>query len=68
MARVELREIGKRGRTNHLETTTVVVDQGDEDACLSVLKTMAKAHKRRPEQCELRVKVGTKTKTYRLAA
>lgn len=68
MARVELREIGKGGRTNHLKTTTYVVDQNDEEACLSVLRTLAKAHKRRPDQCELRVKVGTKTKTYRVAA
>lgn len=67
MARVTLREIGKKGRTNHLETKTVTVNGNDDDAWLSVLKTMAKAHKRSPGDCELRVKVGTKTKTYRTA-
>jgi len=66
MARVELRELGKGGRTHHLETTTVAVDGNDEEACLSLLKRMANQHKRTAAQCELKVKVGTRTKTYRV--
>jgi hypothetical protein len=66
MARVDLRALGKGGRTNHLETTTVAIDGGDEDACLDLLRRMARRHKRTAAECELRVKVGTKTKVYRV--
>lgn len=66
MARVTLREIGKKGRRLHLETKTVEVKDPDEDAWLSVLKTLAKAHRKKPGDCELSVKVGTRTKVYKL--
>lgn len=66
MARVELRELGKRGKTNHLETTDVEIDGGDSEACLDLLRRMAKQHRRTAAECELHVKNGRKTQTYRL--
>ncbi|HWD83263.1 MAG TPA: hypothetical protein VG497_30395 [Kribbella sp.] len=66
MARVELRELGKGGRTHHLKTTTVAIDGGDEEACVDLLRRMARQHGRKAGDCELAVKVGTKTTTYRV--
>lgn len=66
MARVELREIGKGGRTYHLKTTDVVVDGSDEEACADLLRRMARQHGKKAGDCELKVKVGTRTRTYRV--
>jgi hypothetical protein len=66
MARVELRELVKRGR-NHLETApNVSIDANDEDACIALLRTMAKKHKKNPANCEISVKSGTRAKTWRV--
>lgn len=66
MARVVLREVVKGGRRAHLETdTNVAVDAGDEEACLDLLKRMARKHKVDPASCEISVKSGTRAKTYR---
>ncbi|MET7284167.1 hypothetical protein ABZS29_38395 [Kribbella sp. NPDC005582] len=66
MARVELRELGKGGRTHHLKTTDVAIDGGDEEACVDLLRRMARQHGKSAAECEIAVKVGTKTKTYRV--
>jgi hypothetical protein len=66
MARVELRELGKGSRTHHLETTTVAISGGDEEACLDLLRRMARQHKRTAAECELLVKDGRKTTVYRV--
>lgn len=66
MARVELRELVKRGR-NHLETApNVSIDATDEDACVALLRTMARKHGKSPANCEISVKSGTRAKTYRI--
>lgn len=68
MARVELRELVRRGR-NHLETASnVSIDASDEEACLTLLRTMAKKHGKSPASCEISVKSGTRAKTYRVVA
>ncbi|MFD7161701.1 hypothetical protein ACFV9C_44450 [Kribbella sp. NPDC059898] len=66
MARVELRELGKAGRTHNLKTTTVAIDGTDEEACVDLLRRMAHQHGKKASECELAVKVGTKTKLYRV--
>jgi hypothetical protein len=66
MARVELRELVKRG-TKHLETSSnVAIDATDEDACVALLKRMARKHGKDAGDCEIRVKSGTRGKTYRI--
>jgi hypothetical protein len=66
MARVELRELVRRGR-NHLETApSVAIDANDEDACVALLRTMAKKHRKNPANCEISVKSGTRAKIYRI--
>jgi hypothetical protein len=66
MARVELREIGKRGKTHHLETTNVEVDASDSEACVDLLRRLARQHGKASGDCELAVKSGRKTTTYRV--
>jgi hypothetical protein len=66
MARVELRELVKRGK-KHLETSrNVAIDATDEDACVDLLKRMAKKHGVDAGACEISVKSGTRAKTYRI--
>ena len=53
-ARVELRDITRRGGLV-LERTEVVIDPRDEDECVLLLRQMAKRHKLKPADAELRV-------------
>ena len=67
MATVELRELTGRGKTRKLETTEVAVDAGDEDACVDLLRRMAKQHGKKAGDCEIRVRNGRKApQTYRV--
>lgn len=68
MAKVVLREVVKRGR-NHVETApNVTVDANDEEACVALLRTMARSNGKNPADCEISVKSGTRAKTYRIPA
>lgn len=62
---VDLRELGRWGSTR-IEQTEVSVDVRDEDACLDLLRRMAKRHGKRPSDCELIVKTGIRSERYRL--
>lgn len=64
-SRVELRELGRRGSTR-VELTEASIDVRDEYDCLDLLARMAKRHGKRPSDCELIVKTGIRSKTYRL--
>jgi hypothetical protein len=67
MARVELRELKGHGKTRRLEVTEVDVDASDSEACVDLLRRMAKQHDRKAGDCELRVKPGRKAEqTYRV--
>lgn len=66
-SRVVLRQDNGKGHLLHVKTDlNVAVDQGDEDECLDLLKRMAKRHGLKPTECELTVKTGTKSRSYRL--
>lgn len=66
MARVELRELVKRGRNKLESAQGVAVDANDEEACIALLRDMARKHRKDPASCEISVKSGTRAKTYRI--
>lgn len=60
-----LREVTRHNRlVEHVEG--VVVDISDEDECAELLRRLAKQNDVRPRDCELTVKAGIKTRTYRV--
>lgn len=66
---VALRELLRRGMTRTVESASDVdVDAKDPDACLDLLRAMAKRHRLKPADCEITVKTGRTTKTYRMGA
>lgn len=64
MARVVLREVVKRGRKHVATSPNVAIDANDEDACVDLLKRMAKQHGKDAAKCEISVKSGTRAQTY----
>lgn len=67
MARVELRELKAHGKTRRLEETDVEVDPTDADACVDLLRRMAKSHGKAPGGVEISVRNGRKAPhTYRI--
>jgi hypothetical protein len=65
---VALRELLRRGTRTVESAPNVDVDVKDSDACLELLRVMAKRHGLKPSDCELTVKTGRTTKTYRMGA
>jgi hypothetical protein len=67
MATVELRELKQHGKTRRLETTDVEVDANDADACVDLLRRMAKKHGKSAGDVEIQVRNGRKAPhTYRI--
>jgi hypothetical protein len=67
MATVELRELKQHGRTRRLETTDVEVDPTDAEACVELLRRMAKKHGKSAGDVEIHVRNGRKAPhTYRV--
>jgi hypothetical protein len=65
-SRVQLRELTRRGPKSVETAMNVDVDVNDEDGCLEVLRRMAKQKGLKPGDCELMVKTGRHSKTYRV--
>jgi hypothetical protein len=62
---VQLRELNHR-HSNAVESAdNITIDVNDEDDCENLLRKMAKRHGLRPSDCELVVKTGRKSRTYR---
>lgn len=63
-AYVELRDLSRRRRL--VEHGDFPVNWNDEAACLGLLMRLAQQNKVRPGDCELMVKEGRRSQTYRL--
>jgi hypothetical protein len=67
MATVEVRELKPHGKMRRLEKTDVEVDPSDAEACVDLLRRLAKKHGKSAGDVEIHVQNGRKAgRTYRI--